>query len=142
MAVNHAGKLMIIQKEVSGSPGTWENLCGVNDTTFTVSNEVSSEVRVPCADRSQIVQTIKEFGAQSITFDASGLFDSDNTGQFAADSARNQTKVKLRVFIPGHGYYEYAEWLISQVSWGGAPTGSLQFSATFESSGSLTFTAV
>ncbi len=142
MASNPAGKLMIIQQEISGAPGTWENLCGINDTTFNLTNAVSSEVRVPCADRSQVVETIKTYGEQGVTFDVSGLFDSDAKGVVALEAARTQTKKKLRVFVPEYGYFEYAEWLIPTITLTGGPTNSLNFSGTFESSGTLTFTAI
>ena len=141
MAVNHAGKLMIIQKE-SIVPDVWENLCGINDTTFTITNAVNSEERVQCADRSQVVETLKQYGAQDMKFDGSGLFDSDTLGNWTADQTRLQAKVPLRVFVPGHGYYECDEWLIPTCTWTGGTTGSLQFSAGFEASGTVTFTAV
>ncbi len=143
MATNHAGRLMIIQR--TDTPGDWTtpvNLCGINNTTFTITNAVNSEERVQCADRSQLVETLKEYGAQDIKFDASGLFDSDTEGQYAADQARQQNKVELRVFVPGHGFYECATWLIGTVTFTGGPQGSLQFSASFEASGTVTFTAI
>ena len=143
MTTNHAGRLMIIQRPTV--PGDWTtpiNLCGINNTTFTITNAINSEERVNCGDRAAVVELLKEYGAQDMKFDASGLFDSDAEGQYAADQARGQGKPELRVFVPGHGYYECAEWLIGTVTLTGGPTNSLQFSCNFETSGTVTFTAL
>lgn len=137
----HAGKLMIIQRETE-TPGTWENLCGFNNVTFTVNNAVNSEEKVNCTDRSLVVQTIKTYGAQNMSFEGSGLFDDDAKGQYLADQARTQGTPELRVFVPGHGYYECATWLIGTVTFTGGPTGSLGFQSSLEASGTVTFTAV
>jgi hypothetical protein len=142
MATNHAGKLMIIQRPDPVNAGEWLNLCGINETTFTITNAVNSEERVKCTDRAAVVETIRTYGAQDITFDANGLFDSDANGVWTADQALEHGKPNLRVFVPGFAYLECDEWLISNVTWTGGATGSLRFSANFQASGTVTKTAL
>ncbi len=137
---NQLGRLMIIQYR--DTPTTWANLCGVNTTTLAITNAVNSEEKVNCDNRDQLVETLKEYGAQDIKFDTQGLFEDGAAGTYAADKAIAQEKVELRVFVPGWGYIENPEWLISNVNWNGAATGNLQHSASFEASGASTFTAV
>lgn len=139
---NHAGKLMIIQREDPANAGQWLNLCGVNSTTLTINNAVGSEERVKCTDRAAAIETIRTYGAQSVEFSADGFFDDDANGQFAADQALAQSTPKLRAFVPGWGYIEAEQWFLPSSTFTGATTGQLANSNSFQASGAITFTAI
>ncbi len=135
---NQPGKLMIIQREDLANPGQWLNLCGFDSTNFRITNAITSEERVNCATREAVVDTIKEYGAQNIVFDGTGIFDDDANGTWAHTQAVEQNKVKLRAFVPGLMYLECDEWLVASDELSGTPNNSLTQSISFEASGTTT----
>lgn len=137
-----AGKLMVLQYEDPQNAGTWINLCGIDQMTFSITNAVSEEEKVPCTDRSEAVQTIRSYGAQAFSASYSGLFDTAATGTMVATAAADQDALALRAFVPGYGWFEADAWFISSVQWEGAASGSLRHSAELSASGAVTFTAV
>lgn len=140
---NPSGKLMIIQRPDLINVGQYINLCGFDSTTFTITNAVNDEERINCTDRALAVETIREYGAQSMSFEGSGIFDSDANGKWATDKMLAQSKEQLRVFVPEHGFFACSGgWLIPTCGFSGGTTGSLQANVSFQSSGAIAYTAI
>ncbi len=130
---NYRGLLAVVEYETA-TPGTWATLVGVTDMTFTIRNNLGEEERIDITADPAFVEVLQYYGAQSLTLSYNGLFDSAAAGIMAADAARGQTQINLRVYIPGDGYYE-ADWAISQIEFQRGSTGGLQHSAQLASSG-------
>lgn len=134
-------RLLLIKLSDGGSPKTYENMCGFRTSTFNMSAN-SVDTTIPdCTDPSAVPQKTSIAGILSRTFSGSGkVVSSTAYKSFMADVVAGD-QIDAEVAVPGLGSFT-GMWAVTSYEFS-APDmeGTLEFSATFEAAGPLTFEA-
>jgi TP901-1 family phage major tail protein len=134
------GRLLLIKIGDGADPEVFNPLCGLKTRSFTLDT-ASVDTTIPsCTNPGDVVQKTSRPGQASRTFTGSGAFvKSANTTAFMTH-VMNATIFNAQVVVPGLGTFE-GPYFVSNSSLSGDVDPNMDFSATFEAAGVLTFTA-
>lgn len=134
------GRLLLIKIGDGASPEQFLNLAGMKTRSFNLS---AGEIDTTIPDRNNPggkVQKTSEPGIVNRTFSGSGAFVSDATQAVLMAAVREATIFNAQVIVPGEGTYT-GPWMVSDFQFSGEMEGNMDFSATFNAAGPLTFVA-
>ncbi len=136
------GRLLLIKIGNGATPGpeVFNNLCGLETTSFNMSANEVDTTTVDCANPAATPQKTAEPGIKNRTFSGNGKYIAGaNTSKFI-QHVTDATKFNAQVIVPGLGSFTGA-WFVSDFEFGGEMEGNMTFSATFVAAGVLEFEA-
>lgn len=135
------GRLLLLKLSADNtSAGAQVNVCGLKSRNFNLSaNEVDTTIP-DCNNPGGTVQKTAEPGIVNRTFTASGSFVSGQAQGLLMPHVREATVFYGWAVVPGEGTYA-GFWMASNFEFTGEMEGNMEFSATFNAAGALTFTA-
>ncbi|RJG44917.1 phage tail tube protein [Mesorhizobium sp. DCY119] len=136
------GRTLLIQIGDGATPGpeVFSNLCGIKTRSYNLST-TSVDTTIPnCVDPGGPVQRTSEPGISSRAFSGSGAFVSSAVSTAFIEHVNNSEVFNAKVIVPGVGTYTGA-WFVTDFEFTGETEGNMEFSASFEAAGVLTFVA-
>jgi predicted secreted protein len=142
MAGEQLGRTLLIQIGNGEDPGpeTFSNLCGLKDRSFDLSTNSVDTTKPSCTNPGDVVQKTSRPGIASRVFTGSGTFVSSVAMKAFVGKAIAATTFNAKVIWPGLGTFT-GEFFTSTFTGSGDMENDLQFNATFEPTGPLTFVA-
>ena len=134
------GRLLLIAREDDSVPGQYNNMCGLRSRNFNLSSEEVDTTIPDCVDPSLAVQKTSIAGIADRTFSGSGKFVKNANSQAVADDARLQRAHNYKVTVPGYGSFT-GLFQVTDFQFDGDMTGTLEFSATWKPTATLSFVA-
>jgi TP901-1 family phage major tail protein len=135
-----AGRLMRIKLGNDASPQSFTTIAGAREDSLSINN---SEIDITDKD-DMPWKTLLEGGIQSVSISCSGLLETDRPGIVSApDMIALALAATIRTYqfvMDGMGTFE-GEFQIRSYEPAGSHEAAGTFSASFESSGPITFTA-
>jgi TP901-1 family phage major tail protein len=133
MAAQKGGELLM--KIGSGSPVTYATIGGLRSTSITLNDE---SVDITNKDNSGVRTLLANAGVQSMTVSGSGVFTDSTEEGLLRTAFRKATFDQYQFVIPDFGSYT-GTFQVSSLEYAGEYNGEVTYSATFESSGTITF---
>lgn len=136
------GRTLLIQIGNGESPGpeTFSNLCGLKDRSFDLSANSVDTTKPSCTNPGEKVQKTGRPGIVSRTFSGSGTFVSSTAMKAFMGKVIDALVFNAKVIVPGLGTFT-GSFFVTAFQASGDMENDLQFSATFEAAGPLTFVA-
>lgn len=131
---------LLVQISDGASPAVYSALCGITTRSFNLSaNEVDTTIP-DCANPEATPIKTGVPGILSRTFTGSGKFvASANTSAFMQHVIEG-TAFGAKVIVPGIGTFT-GDWFVSSFEFSGDAENTMEFNATFNPTGALTFEA-
>ncbi|WP_138725381.1 phage major tail protein, TP901-1 family [Brucella intermedia] len=137
------GRLLLIQigdGNTTPGPETFTNLCGLQTRSFNMSAN-SVDTTIPdCQNPGATPQKTGVPGIKQRTFTGSGKFVAGANSAYFIGKVNDAAIFNAIVIVPGLGSYE-GPWFVTDFEFSGEQEGNMDFSATFEAAGPLTFEA-
>lgn len=134
------GRTLLIQLGNGATPEVFTNLCGVTTRSFNMTANSVETTKPDCTNPANTPQRTSTPGIKSRNFSGSGAFvASANTRAFVTN-VMNGVTFNAKVIVPGFGTFT-GKWFVTNFEFTGETEGEMQFSATFEAAGVLTFAA-
>lgn len=136
--VAQAGRLLLIEIDTDGVP-TWVAVGGLRSKSLDRNNEI---VDTTCDDSTnQQREILAGAGVRSMTISGSGVFKDSATELLVEQASFNDTHLTIRFTVPSFVTYS-GVWAVPNYQNNSEYNGAVQFSATFESAGAITRTAL
>ncbi|NNU59728.1 phage major tail protein, TP901-1 family [Ochrobactrum soli] len=134
------GRLLLIQIGDGATPEVFTNLCGLQTRSFNMSAN-SVDTTIPdCQNPGATPQKTGVPGIKQRTFTGSGKFVAGANSAYFVSKVNDAAIFNAIVIVPGLGSYE-GPWFVTDFEFSGEQEGNMDFSATFEAAGPLTFEA-
>lgn len=131
----HAGKELLIKKEVVGTPGTFTTVAGQRSTSFSINNE---QIDVTDKDDSRW-RKLFEGGVRSMSLSCSGILQSAATHAALVVAATNGAISNYQITF-ANGDTFAGPFQLTSLEGSGEYTDVQQFSLTLESAGDIVYT--
>lgn len=133
-------RLLLIQAGDGASPEVFTNICGLTTQSFNLSaNDVDTTVP-DCTDPGATPVKTGMPGILSRTFTGSGKFIKSAKMTAFMQHIIDGTVFNAKVIVPGLGSFS-GPWYTTSFEFSGGMEGSMEFNATFNAGGALTFEA-
>tara|TARA_R100001086_G_scaffold112214_1_gene57242 strand:+ start:929 stop:1354 length:426 start_codon:yes stop_codon:yes gene_type:complete len=135
------GRALLVKIGDGEASEAFTNLCGLNSKSITINNN-SIDVTTPdCTTPEGALWTETLNGVKNVSVSGDGFFE-DSTAELRANTVAMaaDNSVNLQIIVPDFGTYAGA-FRISSLEFGGESEGGVTYSASFESTGAVTFTA-
>lgn len=135
------GRSMLLKIGDGAGSETFTALAGINSKTLTINNSAIDVTTPDASSPSGALFAASLGGLKSVSLSADGVFLDEtaearlNTVAMAADSSAN-----FEIVVPDFGTYAGA-FRVTSLEFGGETEGGVTFSASMESTGTVTFTA-
>jgi TP901-1 family phage major tail protein len=133
----YCGKDFLIKISDEGSPETLTTVAGMRSTSCTINGEA---VDVTDKDDQPWRTTLEGCGIVSMSLSGSGHITNSTTLATLTNALTNRTNLKLNV-TSGRGDKFVGEYRITSMERNGEYNGAEQYSLTFESAATITYTA-
>ena len=132
------GRELLLKRGDGADPEVFTTICGMQSMDLGTTNGVIDTTTIDCTDPGGKVETTSMYGKQGHSFSGDGL--AEDTAAFKAMVAdfEAQTDRNYEVVVPGDGTYT-GMFRCTSFNRTGETEGALSFSASFESSGPVTF---
>lgn len=132
-----AGKDFLIQALTASD--TYTTVAGMRSPSLRINGEIVDVTNAGSAGLKRELLAAASVGSMSVT--GAGVFNGGAAQVKVEEAARARTLLPLKIVVPDWGTYA-GSFQISTFELTGEYNGAVMFSATFESSGDYTFTAV
>ena len=135
------GRAMLLKIGDGGGSEVFTTLAGINSKTLTINNSAIDVTTPDASSPAGALFASSLNGLKSVSLSADGVFLDEtaearlNTVAMAADNEAN-----FQIVVPDFGTYAGA-FRVTSLEFGGETEGGVTFSASFESTGTVTFTA-
>jgi TP901-1 family phage major tail protein len=135
------GRAMLLKIGDGGGSETFSALAGINSKTLTINNSAIDVTTPDASSPGGALFAASLGGLKTVALSADGVFLDEtaearlNTVAMAADSSGN-----FQLVVPDFGTYAGA-FRVTSLEFGGETEGGVTFSASMESTGTITFTA-
>lgn len=131
------GRDLLLQVEATPGGGTFNTIGGLRDASISINQEP-----VDITDKSNAPwrELLEDAGGKTITISGSGQFTDDSNFQIVWSSFNAGTHLNYRI-ISGAGDRFDGAFMVSSFERSGSYNDAEAFSASFESAGSITYTA-
>jgi TP901-1 family phage major tail protein len=131
------GKLLVIEIDAN-EDDTFSAVAGLRSKTFSINHET---VDVTDADSAgSWRELLASCGVKSVSFSGDGIFKDNTTDDELRASIMAGSLLPYQVTVPGFGTFAMTA-MVTSLEFTGGYNEALEFSASFESSGEVTFTA-
>ena len=135
------GRAMLLKIGDGGGSEVFTTLAGINSKTLTINNSAIDVTTPDASSPAGALFASSLNGLKSVSLSADGVFLDEtaearlNTVAMAADNEAN-----FQIVVPDFGTYSGA-FRVTSLEFGGETEGGVTFSASFESTGTIAFTA-
>ena len=132
------GRLFLINKEVAATPGTFAPFCGLNTKSMSINTERVDVTTPNCLNPNDPIWRETLAGVKAIAFSGDGqLVDEAPETELWALAMSTDAEAKFQVVVPSVGTFAGTFSINVELS----ADGSVTFSLSAESTGTVTFTA-